>query len=251
MKERERIIITGLVVLMLILWLGFLFHRSPRFAGSLTGGVLGVSGATLMLVPLAYLIIKRVKPLKRWVTQFVSMRTLLTWHIYAGILGPILVILHSGHKFNSPLGIALTAMTLIVVLSGFVGRYMLTRFADTIKEKKEILTQMEIAYRHVAGELSSAPDQVSIVRPISGFFSRWIASIKMLRGGSQQTSAALRALALADSIANVEYAIKTHSMFKAAFQWWLKFHITIAFILYTLLALHIWSGIDFGLRWFS
>lgn len=251
MKERERVIITGLVVLILILWLGFLFHRSPRFAGSLAGGVLGVSGATLMLVPLVYLIIKRVKPLKQCVTQFVSMRTLLTWHIYAGVAGPILVILHSGHKFNSPLGIALTAMTLIVVFSGFAGRYMLTRFSETIKEKKELLTQLEIAYRHVAGELSSALDQLYIVRPISGFFSRWIASVFLLRSGSQQTSAALRALALADSIANVEYAIKTHSMFKAAFQWWLKFHITIAFILYTLLALHIWSGIHFGLRWFS
>ena len=251
MKERERVIITGLVALMLILWLGFLFHRSPRFAGSLSGGVLGVSGATLMLVPLVYLIIKRIKPLKEWVTQFVSMRTLLSWHIYAGVAGPILVILHSGHKFNSPLGISLTAMTLVVVLSGFVGRYMLTKFSDTIHEKKEMLTQLEIAYRHVASELSGVPDQVSIVRPMAGFFRRWIASSIMLRDGSQEASAALRALALADAIANVEYAIKTHSMFRTAFKWWLKFHITIAFVVYALLTLHIWSGIHFGLRWFS
>lgn len=45
MKERDRIVATGLVVLMLLLWLGFLLHRSPRFPGSLWGGVLGVSGA--------------------------------------------------------------------------------------------------------------------------------------------------------------------------------------------------------------
>src|SRR5690606_3633140 len=100
-------------------------HRSPRFPGSAIGGVLGVSGAVLMLIPLAYLIVKRIKILNRWVTRFVSMRTLLTWHIYAGVLGPILVIFHSSHKFDSALGIALTVMTLIVVLSGFVGRYLL------------------------------------------------------------------------------------------------------------------------------
>jgi hypothetical protein len=60
--------------------------------------------------------------LKKVVTQRVSMRTLLTWHIYAGIVGPILAILHTGHKFNSSLGIALTAMMILVTLSGFVGR---------------------------------------------------------------------------------------------------------------------------------
>ena len=38
MKERERIVVIGLIVLMLILWLGFLVHRSPRFPGSAWGG---------------------------------------------------------------------------------------------------------------------------------------------------------------------------------------------------------------------
>src|SRR6266540_4300603 len=143
MKERERLVVGGLVVLLLALWLGFIFHESPRFAGSFWGGVLGVSGALLMLVPLAYLIVKRIPPLKKWVTQRVSMRTLLTWHIYAGILGPILLILHTGHKFHSPLGIALTAMTLVVVVSGFVGRYLMNQFSQTIREKKEMLTGLE------------------------------------------------------------------------------------------------------------
>ena len=54
MKERERVVASGLVILMLLLWLGFIVHLSPRFPGSLWGGVLGVSGALLMLWPLAY-----------------------------------------------------------------------------------------------------------------------------------------------------------------------------------------------------
>jgi hypothetical protein len=249
MKERERIIMTGLVVLMLILWLGFLFHRSPRFAGSLWGGVLAVSGSALMLAPLAYLIVKRIKPLKRWITRFVPMRTLLAWHIYAGVLGPILVILHTGHKFNSPLGIALTAMTLLVVISGFAGRYLMVQFSQTISEKRAMLTQLEIAYRHVAGELAASPAQVAALRPFSGLLTRWIGSVFVWRGSAASVGA--RALALSEAIADMEYAIKTHQAFKAAFRWWLKFHITISFILYALLALHVWSGIHFGLRWFS
>ena len=252
MKERERLVVSGLVVLLLLFWLGFLFHRSPRFAGSLWGGVLAVSGATLMLVPLAYLVVKRIKPLKQWVTRFVSMRTLLAWHIYAGVLGPILVILHTGHKFESPLGIALTAMTLLVVASGFLGRYLMSQFSQTIREKKEMLTQMEMAYRETAGEMAAHPEQVALLRPWAGFWSRLAAGLFLRTpgAGSEEMSPAVRALRLAGSMADLEYAIKTHATFKLWFGKWLKFHIVISFVLYGLLALHVWAAIYFGLRWF-
>lgn len=252
MKERERYIATALVLLLLAFWLGFLIHREPRFPGSVWGGILGVSGAVLMLVPLAYLVVKRVQILNRWVTRFVSMRTLLTWHIYAGVLGPILVILHSSHKFDSALGIALTAMTLIVVLSGFAGRYLLTRISDTLREKKETLTQLEISYRQVAAELAGDPGQTAMLRSFTGLFTRWIANKLILRSQPlQESPPPMRALALVDAMAEIEYAVKMHQGFKSAFQWWLRFHITIAFVLYLLLALHVWAGIYFGLRWFT
>jgi hypothetical protein len=251
MKERERLVVSGLVVLMLVLWLGFLAHRSPRFAGSLAGGVLGVSAAVLMLVPLAYLIIKRIGLLKSLVTKHVSVRTLLVWHIYAGILGSILALLHTGHKFESPLGIALTAMLLLVVLSGFTGRYLLSQSAQTIREKREMLTQLEVAYREVAGELAAHPEQAAVLRPLSGFWSRLVAGLFVAAPATDPGPAALRALRLAESMADLEYAIKTHETFRRLFAGWLRFHLVISFILYGLLGLHAWAGIHFGLRWFS
>ena len=75
MKERERVVISGLVILMLLLWLGFIVHLSPRFPGSLWGGVLGVSGALLMLWPLAYSAVKRIGKLKNAVTRRMPMRS--------------------------------------------------------------------------------------------------------------------------------------------------------------------------------
>jgi hypothetical protein len=252
MKERDRLVVSGLVALLLVLWLGFLFHSSPRFAGSLWGGVLGVSGAILMVVPLAYLVVKRIPLLKKTVTRWVSMRTLLAWHIYAGILGPILAILHTGHKFASPLGIALTAMTLLVVVSGFVGRYLMGQFSQEISEKRGMLTKLETAFQQAAGELSGQPGQVALLRPFAGFWSRVLAGFFV--GGSQAhagaTPAAVRALRLAESIVDLEYAIKTHETFKRWFAGWLKFHIVISLALYVLLGLHVWAGIHFGLRWF-
>ena len=253
MKERERLVITGLVVLALMLWLGFLVHRDSRFAGSFWGGVLGVSGGILLLVPLLYSLVKRVKWVQERVWRWVSMRTLLSWHIYAGILGPILALLHTGHKFNSPLGIALTAMMLVVVLSGFTGRYLMGYFSHELLEKRQLLDALKAAYDQTADELSRQPEQAALLGTFSGFFSRVLAGVFIPSPATEPGGMALpvRALRLAESMADLEYAIKTHETFKRWFTYWLKFHIVISVILYVLLALHVWSGIHFGLRWFS
>jgi hypothetical protein len=252
MKERERLVVSGLVVLLLLLWLGFLLHRDTRFAGSFWGGVLGVSGAVLMLVPLAYSLVKRVKWVQERVWRRVTMRTLLAWHIYAGILGPILALLHTGHKFNSPLGVALTAMMLLVVLSGFTGRYLMGYFTHELMEKRQMLGALQAAYDRTAGELARQPEQAALLGTFSGFFSRVLAGLFIPSPAAGEGGLALpvRAARLAESMADLEYALKTHERFKRWFARWLKFHIVISLALYVLLALHVWAGIHFGLRWF-
>lgn len=256
MKEKERFIVGGLVLLMLILWLGFPFHQSPRFAGSLLGGLFGVAGAVLMVVPLAYMIVKRNKRLKKWTSKWVSMRTLLAWHIYAGVFGPILVVIHTGHKYESPLGIALTGMTLLVVISGFIGRYLMNQFSTEIREKKAMLTTLQAAYSRAAVEVGGSPQQAELLRPLSGFFGRlmgglFVAESASPAGSSQFAASPATLLRLSESIADVEYAIRTHEKFKLWFGKWLKFHIWISVVLYVLMALHIWAAIHFGLRWFE
>ena len=210
MREKERLIVTGLVVLMLLLWLGFPFHQSPRFAGSMWGGILGVAGAVLMLIPLFYLVVKRVKWLKKKLTRRVSMRTLLAWHIYAGVLGPILVVIHSGHKFASPLGIALTAVTLLVVVSGFVGRYLMSQFSKEIREKKTLLRSLQVAYRQAADGLAVNPHRDELLRPFTGFFGRLLGSMVLRHKATEPAHTAAGLLRLSESIADVEYSIKTH-----------------------------------------
>lgn len=247
MKEREGLVVSSTVGLLLLAWLGFLLHRSPRFAGSGTGAVFGIAGAVLMLVPLAYPLVKRIRFLKARITPHVSMQSLMTLHVYAGIFGPLLAIIHTGHKFNSVLGIALTAVMLLVVVSGFAVRYLLTHCAHEIKDKLLLLQTARGDLDSAWGVLEHSPAEMRVLPKIP-VLAAGLASlgIELPFGGP-----AGEVIRTADSVAELEYAIRTHELFKRWFSRSFTVHIAASFVLYVLLLLHIWSGIHFGLRWFS
>lgn len=224
MKDRERFAVLGVAVVLFVAWLGFLVHRSPRFPGSAVGAAFGIAAALLMLVPLAYLVVKRVKPLRTRVSGIVSLRTLLTWHIYAGIVGALLAIVHTAHHFSSPLGIALTASVLVIVLSGLVGRYLLSFVRGELHDLTSLLARLRIELETERAGL--APAQSSAPRG---------PTVRMLR--------------LAAAIADAELALATHGWFRRWFDRWHVLHLVLSAALYVLLALHVWSGIYFGLRW--
>ena len=139
MKNLERLIVTSIFALLVFAWLGFLLHVSPDFAGSGMGAVFGISGGVLMLLPLAYLVVKRVPFFKERATRYVSLQTWMSVHLYTGILGALLALIHTGHKYNSPLGIALTATMMLVIVSGFVLRYLIPFVNVDIKDKLLLL----------------------------------------------------------------------------------------------------------------
>lgn len=233
---------------MLLLWLGFLFHQSPRFAGSLVGGALALSGSALILVPAVYSLIKRNKKINKFVTKHVPMRTLLAWHIYAGVLGPILVILHTGHKFHSPLGVALTAMVIVVVISGFIGRYLMTIISKDIKEQQSMLKEANEDFDLTLEKLRSARVSPELIRPFRSAIARLFLAPDPAIAMQEP---ALRSIRLAETIADLEYSLKTHDLAKSAFGKWLKLHIFLSIILYFLLFTHVWSAAYFGIRWFE
>lgn len=252
--ERERTIIGGLFLFQLILWLGFLVHRSPRFPGSLVGGILAVTGAVLMILPLIfYSAAKRIAFFKRLITNRISLGTLLSWHVYTSIVGSILAILHTGHRFESNLGILLTTMMLLTVFSGFVGRYFFRYELLELREKQDLLNRLATEYNLLTGDVSRQPNPefASIAshnfvrRAMNSFFG---ADILFQR---ERKSNGFRAVRLAESIADLEYAIKTHELLKRRAAIWLSIHIATSCAFYLLLIFHIWAGVYFGLRWFN
>lgn len=251
MRERERLVVGGLVVSMLILWLGFLVHRSPRFAGSFEGFLLGLGATLLMLVPLAYVVVKRIKPIRRRITAKISMRTLLTWHIYAGVLAPILALLHTGHRFESTLGIALIAVVLVVALSGFVGRHLLRMVGEEATERRALRDRLQVQFDELAQGVRTSPDQVALAAPLARPFGRWLGQwlFDRVPDSVGARPAAIQALRVSEALADVETAVGTHEAFKRWFSRWLRFHIALTVTLYLFLAAHIAVELSLGLRW--
>jgi hypothetical protein len=245
MKERERTIISGAVCVLLLGWLGFLVHRSPRFPGSGVGAVFGIAGAALMLVPLAYPIAKRIPFLRARITPHVSMRSLLALHDYAGVFGPLLALIHTGHKFDSILGIALTATMVLVVLSGFAVRYLLTYVTHEITDKLVLLQTARGDLDSAWGVIENSPAEMRAL-PKACALAAGLASlgIDLPSGGP-----AGEVIRTAEGVADLEYAVRMHEFFKRWFGRSLKLHIVLSVTLYLLLALHIGSEIHFGLRW--
>ncbi len=116
------IIFITAVYLFVILW-----TRAIPPAGALFGHLLGILGFVLMLMTEILYSIRKRSRIARWG----SMASWLQFHIFTGLVGPYLVLLHSSWKFNGLAG-ATTLLTILIVISGFVGRYIYTQIPRTL-----------------------------------------------------------------------------------------------------------------------
>lgn len=90
-------------------------------ASGLFGHGIGILGFILMLLTETLYSIRKRRRSARWG----RMSSWLSFHIFTGIVGPFLVLLHSSWKFNGLAGVTML-LTVIIVVSGFIGRYIYT-----------------------------------------------------------------------------------------------------------------------------
>lgn len=244
MRDRERVVVTGVLTVLLLGWLGFFVHRSPRFPGSGLGAAFGIAGAALLFVPLAYVVRKRAPVFSARVRSQSSLPSLLALHTYTGILGALLALIHTAHKFDSWLGIALTALMLLVVASGYAVRYLLTYVNREIADKLVLLQTARGDLDSAWGLLERSSDALSL--PRTTMVAAGLASLGINVPFAGPAGEVIRT---AEGVADLEYAVKTHELFKRWFARSLKLHIVLSVVFYVLLGVHIGSGFYFGLRW--
>ena len=117
----------------------------------------GLVGGIMMLVILVYALRKRLRSLSR----LGDIRYWYYFHFILGIVGPVLIILHTSFGIRSINGgVALFAM-LIVVFSGFIGRYIYTRASYGLRTHEQDLQVMQ---KHISdGVLQSKLPALQLV----------------------------------------------------------------------------------------
>lgn len=240
MRERGDLLVGLLVAFLLMFPLGYMVHVSPRFAGSLVGGVLGITATVLMLLTLPYVAVKHIKWLDQRVSPVVTKPTLLAMHVYAGVLAPVLALVHAAHKLDSPVGLLLTGSLLLVVLTGYVGRYLLGQTARALRGRQSELASLQSAYLGLP-----APPMGSAAAPV---WSRW-RRVFFIPADLPDQPVPASPEALAGALADAEFAIRAEEATKSLFAGWRLLHIVIGTAVYALLVLHIGAAIYYGLRW--
>lgn len=240
MRERGDILV-GLMVAFLVLFpLGYLIHISPRFPGSLAGGITGIAAALLMVLTLPYILVKHVKRASAATAHLISKPTLLAVHIYAGVLAAILGLVHAAHTFESPAGLILTGALLLTVLSGYIGRYLLGQLAKALRGRKSELASLQAAFLGL--------DPVFPQEPVSPPMGRWRRYF-FISGERPAEPAGNDADSLAAAMADTEFAVRAEAATDALFSRWRWLHIVVGCIVYAVLFVHIGAAIYFGLRW--
>jgi hypothetical protein len=148
------ITLTYLVVLIL-------FKQIPE-ASDFYGHSLGILGFVLMLATETLYSLRKRSRSARWG----RMSVWLQFHIFTGLVGPYLVLLHSAWKFNGLAGLVML-LTVVIVISGFVGRYIYTgvpRNVDGAEIEAEVLErEIQQANVELTRWLAGRPETIQML----------------------------------------------------------------------------------------
>jgi hypothetical protein len=124
--------------------------NGPPRPSSLLGHWIGILGFVLMLATETLYSLRKASRGVGWGRT----EAWLSFHIFTGIVGPYMVFLHTGFQFAGLAGVALW-MTLVVVGSGFVGRYIYTAIPRTPAGAEMEAAQLEDAIRKAEAQLQA------------------------------------------------------------------------------------------------
>ena len=234
-------------------------HRLLRPSG-LAGHLLGVAGTLFLFATLPYVVRKRVKRL----AKKGSLPNWLEFHIFCGIFGPILVTLHTAVKFNGIISVAYWSMTLVVI-SGFMGRYLYVRIPKTIRGEELSQAEVEERARELKARLNESGLPPALIARIEaaeqrleirGAFSKlrrriaaWRASRQLRREiGARGESPHFvdQVLALAHERAVLMSRIARLKKTRALFQTWHVFHRPLVWVMFLVFFVHLGVAIYFG-----
>ena len=145
-----------LIITMVYLYMVIRLGDVPP-ARELYGHSMGIAGFVLMLMTEVLYSVRKRSRRARWG----RMSQWLNFHIFTGIVGPYMVLLHTSWKFNGIAGITFF-LTVIIVVSGFIGRYIYTaipRSAEgVVLEVDQIQDQLDRVHADIEARIANRPE---------------------------------------------------------------------------------------------
>jgi hypothetical protein len=108
----------------------------------------GVVGSAFMILMLSYSLRKRVRAMRNWgaLSQWLDI------HIFWGIAGPLLIVLHTSFKVQGLVAVSFWSMV-AVASSGVFGRYLYLQIPRNIKGDEVDIKELEETNREYAARL--------------------------------------------------------------------------------------------------
>jgi len=119
-------IITAIITYFYLQWDDINFQREIDFHYDL-----GLTGGIMMLIVMCYAMRKRIKLMRK----LGNIEGWYYFHLFGGVLGPILILFHTDFSFQSVNAIVAFIAMSLVVISGIVGRYIYTRIGYGLHRK--------------------------------------------------------------------------------------------------------------------
>ena len=249
------ILIITLVYLFMVIRLG-----AVPPARELYGHSMGIAGFVLMLVTEVLYSVRKRSRRARWG----RMSQWLNFHIFTGIVGPYMVLLHTSWKFNGIAGITFF-LTVIIVVSGFIGRYIYTaipRSAEgVVLEADQIQDQLDRVQADIEARIALQPElaaaaagrSASIDQHAVGLTGHRISWRKRLSWwwGRRRADPALREqLEQIDSLlqrqAALQRQIASLATARRLLALWHTIHLPIGLALFTAAFIHIFAAIYYA-----
>ncbi len=235
--------------------------------GGHVGHAMGTVGAAMMLLLLLYSIRKRAKVLR----GFGPLRRWLDIHIYLGVFGPSLIVLHSAFKVQGLVALSFWSM-IVVALSGIVGRFLYQEIPRSRAGDELSLAEVTAADHRLTERLSQefGLDETQIGRfqalsppPPAGSCPFGALADLLLHRSREQASVRRFARSCRTVPASVLREFETVLMKKAAlrrrillwdrlhglFHYWNVFHKPLALVMYLFMLVHIGVALVSGYGW--
>lgn len=203
--------------------------------GGSFGRAFGIVGAALMTIMLLYSVRKRVKPLRK----AGPLSIWLDFHIFCGVIGPLLIILHSSFKVQGLVALSFWSM-IAVALSGVAGRYLYLQIPRTRAGDERTLADVEQESSQLSARLRELGldekrlRELDTIAAVPGTWQRrkQLRAFERAHGGGELVT-------LIERKAQLHRRILRWHRLQEIFHHWHVFHKPFAIVMYLFLIVHI------------